>query len=147
MEVIAETGKLVTFYHNVECLPEFTDYHMEKRTYRYMESKAQYPFGFGLTYGKVEVTDAEIVKVSEKLDEFGLPKVSVKVTLNNQGVYDTDDVVQIYVKNTDSAFSVANERGERIKDGNHFILYAGTMQPDKRSRELTGMKAVEVVAF
>ena len=37
-----------------------------------------------------------------------------------------------------------NERGERIKDGNHFVLYAATMQPDKRSRELTGMEPIEV---
>lgn len=178
---VSPSGKLpVTFYHNLEHLPEFTDYRMENRTYRYMEEEAQYPFGFGLTYGKVKVTDAEIVKVSEKLDEFGLPEVSVKVTVTNQGVYDTDDVVQIYVKNTDSAyavknpalcafrrirvkagesaetelviggraFSVVNERGERIKDGHHFVLYAATMQPDKRSRELTGMEPVEAeVAF
>ncbi len=174
---VSPSGKLpITFYHNLEHFPEFTDYRMENRTYRYMEEEAQYPFGFGLTYGKVEVTDAEIIKVSEKLDEFGLPEVSVKVTLTNQGAYDTDDVVQIYVKNTDSAyavknpalcafrrihvkagesaetelvisgraFSVVNERGERIKDGNHFVLYAATMQPDKRSSELTGMKPVEV---
>ena len=171
------SGKLpVTFYHNLEYLPEFTDYRMENRTYRYMDEEAQYPFGFGLTYGKVAVTDAEIIKVSEKLDEFGLPEVSVKVTLSNQGAYDTDDVVQIYVKNTDSeyavknpalcafrrihikagesaetelvisgrAFSVVNERGERIKDGNHYVLYAATMQPDVRSRELTGTEPVEV---
>ena len=174
---VSPSGKLpLTFYHNLEHLPEFTDYRMENRTYRYMAQEAQYPFGFGLTYGKVEVTDAEIVKVSENLDEFGLPEVFVKVTLSNQGVYDTDDVVQIYVKNTDSAyavknpalcafrrihvkagesaevkiviggraFSVVNERGERIKDGNHFVLYAATMQPDKRSRELTGMEPIEV---
>ena len=174
---VSPSGKLpITFYHNSEHLPEFTDYRMENRTYRYMAQEARYPFGFGLTYGKVEVTDAEIVKVSEELDEFGLPEVFVKVTLINQGVYDTDDVVQIYVKNTDSAyavknptlcafrrihvkagesaevkfvisgraFSVVNERGERIKDGNHFVLYAATMQPDKRSRELTGLEPVEM---
>lgn len=174
---VSPSGKLpVTFYHNLEYFPEFTDYRMEKRTYRYMEEEAQYPFGFGLTYGKVEVTDAEIIKVSEKLDEFGLPEVSVKVILKNQGAYDTDDVVQIYVKNTDSAyavknpalcafrrihvkawksaetelvisgraFSVVSERGERIKDGNHFVLYAATIQPDIRSRELTGMEPIEV---
>ena len=174
---VSPSGKLpVTFYHNLEHLPEFTDYRMENRTYRYMEEEAQYPFGFGLTYGKVKVTDAEIVKVSENVDEYGLPEVFVKVTLSNQGAYDTDDVVQIYIKNTDSeyavknpalcafrrihvkagesaeakfvisgrAFSVVNERGERIKDGNHFVLYAATMQPDVRSRELTGIEPVEV---
>ncbi|MCM1253959.1 MAG: glycoside hydrolase family 3 C-terminal domain-containing protein [Clostridium sp.] len=174
---VSPSGKLpVTFYHDTKNLPEFTDYRMENRTYRYMEEESQYPFGFGLTYGKVAVTDAQIIRVSEKKDEFGLPDVSVKVTLTNQGAYDTDDVVQLYVKNTDSpyavknpalcafrrvhvkagetvetkivingrAFSVVNECGERLADGSHYDIYAGTSQPDKRSVELTGEKPVKV---
>lgn len=44
-------GKLpVTFYRSVEELPEFTDYSMKGRTYRYMEQEALYPFGYGLSY-------------------------------------------------------------------------------------------------
>ena len=42
------------------------------------------------------------------------------------------------------AFSVVNDNGERIADGSHFELYAGTMQPDARSMELTGMEPVKV---
>lgn len=177
---ISPSGKLpVTFYNDLEKLPAFTDYHMEKRTYRYMEEDAQYPFGFGLTYGKVVVTNAEITgiaKTAESADSLGLPDVSVKVTAVNKGDYDTDDVIQIYVKNTDSAdavknpalcafkrihlragesletellirgkaFSVVNQNGERVKDGSHFVLYAATSQPDRRSVELTGTKPVEM---
>lgn len=103
------SGKLpVTFYRDLGSLPPFTDYHMEGRTYRYMEEEALYPFGFGLTYGKVAVTDAKVGKISEETDSLGLPDVSLKVTVQNQGSRDTDDVLQIYIKNTDSADAVRN---------------------------------------
>lgn len=174
---VSPSGKLpVTFYNGLEQLPDFTDYSMEGRTYRYMEGKAQYPFGFGLTYGQTAVTDAAVAGVSDEKDSFGLPDVCIKVTTTNSGIYDTDDVVQVYVKNTDSkyavknpalcafkrihvkagqnvttkltisgrAFSVVNDKGERIADGSRFELYAGTMQPDARSVELTGVEPVKV---
>ena len=54
---VSPSGKLpVTFYEDSDRLPEFTDYRMAGRTYRYLEERAQYPFGFGLTYGDVVVT-------------------------------------------------------------------------------------------
>lgn len=171
------SGKLpITFYHDLQSLPAFTDYHMEKRTYRYMEETAQYPFGFGLTYGKVAVTDAEIGQITEETDGLGLPDVWINVTVENTGAYDTDDVIQIYGKSSDSAyavknpalcafkrihiragekaetklligsraFSVVNEKGERINGGSHFDLYVATSQPDKRSIELTGTRPVRL---
>lgn len=171
------SGKLpVTFYHNADSLPAFTDYRMTGRTYRYMEEKAQYPFGFGLTYGNVAVTDAEVINISNEKDKFGLSDITVKITAENRGMRDTEDVVQIYVKNTESkdavknpslcafkrvfvkarahveeelvikgrAFTVVNNKGERIKDGGSFILYAGTSQPDERSTELLGTSPVKI---
>lgn len=106
---VSPSGKLpITFYSDLEQLPDFTDYSMRGRTYRYLEGEAQYPFGFGLTYGRVAVTKAELTGVAEEKDEFGLPDVRITVTAANSGTYDTDDVVQIYVKNTDSAYAVKN---------------------------------------
>lgn len=170
------SGKLpITFYRSLENLPEFTDYRMEGRTYRYMDGKAQYPFGFGLTYGEVVVTAAEVTEVSDTKDSFGLPDVRVRVTAKNRGQRGTDDVIQLYVKNTDSeyavknpalcafrrihvkagqsveeeitiagrAFTVVNDKGERLADGSHYTIYAGTVQPDERSRELTGVSPVK----
>ena len=52
-------GKLpVTFYRTTEELPDFKDYSMKDRTYRYMNQEALYPFGFGLSYTDFEITQA-----------------------------------------------------------------------------------------
>ena len=56
---VSPSGKLpVTFYENTELLPDFCDYSMKNRTYRYAENNVQYPFGFGLTYSDIELSDA-----------------------------------------------------------------------------------------
>ena len=48
---VCPEGKLpVTFYHADDVLPDFEDYSMKGRTYRYMENEALYPFGYGLSY-------------------------------------------------------------------------------------------------
>lgn len=171
---VSPSGKLpVTFYEDSDRLPEFVDYRMAGRTYRYLEEGAQYPFGFGLTYGDVVVTEARVCSIEKEVSEY---KVSVKVAVRNQGDRDTDDVIQIYIKNMDSeyavrnpelcafkrihlkagetrevmlqighkAFTVVNHGGERIMDGMHFELYAGTFQPDGRSVELTGREPVRM---
>lgn len=167
---VSPSGKLpVTFYESVEELPEFTDYSMKGRTYRYMEKKAQFPFGFGLTYGKTQVMGIEVMEI----DKNG---ICVEVMAENQGIVDTDDVIQIYIKNLDSrfavrnpalcafkrvhikagetlkqkltidkkSFTVVNDEGERFYDGSNYILYAGMNQPDARSAELTGIKPIEL---
>ncbi|MDO4650841.1 MAG: glycoside hydrolase family 3 C-terminal domain-containing protein, partial [Eubacteriales bacterium] len=109
------SGKLpVTFYESVEDLPAFEDYSMKGRTYRYMTTKAQYPFGYGLTYSKVEVTKAEFVneeeiktalRTNENLENDWF---EMQVTLKNTGTADVDEVAQIYIKNLDSEFAVTN---------------------------------------
>lgn len=53
---IAPAGKLpVTFYRDTEGLPDFEDYSMKGRTYRYLTREPLYPFGYGLTYGDVQL--------------------------------------------------------------------------------------------
>ncbi len=68
-------------------LPEFTDYSMKGRTYRYDEHEALYPFGYGLSYGKVEYLS------------FSADKEKAVVEIKNTGETDTEEVVQIYISN------------------------------------------------
>lgn len=166
---VSPSGKLpVTFYETLEELPEFTDYSMEGRTYRYMKGKAQYPFGFGLTYSRVEVTEAAV-------DPDG-KGASVLAKVKNSGNVETDDVVQVYIKCVGSAhavlnpqlcafarvhlmpgeeaqvllavderaFTVVDDEGKRFVDGKNFELYVGCSQPDERSVELTGIRPVKL---
>lgn len=107
------SGKLcVTFYEDINTLPEFTDYSMKNRTYRYLEEKAQFPFGYGLTYGKATIKDVrfqwerERLKEQEDLREQGYVKAMVK----NESQIDIAEVVQVYVKNTTSVYATKNPK-------------------------------------
>ncbi|HPS82509.1 MAG TPA: glycoside hydrolase family 3 C-terminal domain-containing protein, partial [Candidatus Limiplasma sp.] len=96
---VSPSGRLpVTFYHGVEDLPPFEDYAMANRTYRYYTGEALYPFGFGLSYSRFAYSDAKY--------ENG----AVTVTVTNTGDCDADEVIEVYVKNLDSADAVPNHR-------------------------------------
>ena len=80
-------GKLpITFYKNTEQLPDFQDYTMKGRTYRYMKEQPQWAFGYGLSY-----TNFKFSAPSYKKDI-----VSVKVS--NTGKRDGSEVVQVYIR-------------------------------------------------
>ena len=91
-------GRLpVTFYRNVSQLPDFEDYNMTGRTYRYMTQEPLFPFGHGLSYtsfcyGAV-VLGSDNIKSGEKL------RLNVPVT--NTGKCDGEEVVQVYLKKND----------------------------------------------
>lgn len=60
--VYSPSGKLpITLYRDLAGLPEFTDYSMKGRTYRYLENEPLYPFGYGLTYGEIALEECGIV--------------------------------------------------------------------------------------
>lgn len=95
-------GRLpITFYKSVNDLPDFENYNMEGRTYKYFKGKALFPFGYGLSYSHFEYSDIKISKNSiTKFDT-----VIVKVKVKNAGNYNGDEVVQLYVKNLSSKLS------------------------------------------
>ena len=98
------SGKLpVTFYKDLEGFPAFEDYSMKGRTYRYLEKEPLYPFGYGLTYGQVCVKAAELTGAVEEGKE-----LTIKAMVENSGKYDTDDVIQVYIKDLDSKNAVPN---------------------------------------
>lgn len=166
------SGKLpVTFYKSLDNFPAFEDYSMKGRTYRFVEEEVLYPFGYGLTYSKVSVTEAALVQKLEWKED-----IAVEVKLQNIGDYDTDEVVQVYIKDLESvhavknyslcgfqrihlnkmeekkititvaskAFQVVDYEGNRFIDSKKFMLFVGISQPDSRSNELTGNTPIQI---
>ena len=87
-------GRLpVTFYKGVEQLPEFEDYAMKNRTYRYFTGEPLYPFGYGLSYSKIEYSN---MKLSSPELEAGNP-LTVEVDVKNASERAGDEVVELYV--------------------------------------------------
>ncbi len=92
-------GRLpVTFYRSTKDLPDFTDYSMANRTYRYFKGKPLYAFGYGLSYTTFDYSEIELSDKIVKTD--GSIKVSVDV--KNTGKVDGEEVVQLYLRHIDS---------------------------------------------
>ena len=160
------SGKLpVTFYRNEALaeMPDFTDYSMKNRTYRYYTGTPLYPFGYGLSYGDVTVTGLTA------------DRDCAYVTAENHGRA-TEEVIQLYIHDEASsdaptnpilcgflrisleagaskmvmipidpaAFTVVNEAGQRIPGSGKWSLYAGLGQPDERTEALTGKKCLSI---
>jgi beta-glucosidase len=88
-------GRLpVTFYKGVDQLPNFEDYGMANRTYRYFAGKPLYPFGYGLSYAKFNYSD---LSVSGQAIAAG-HSVDADVTVTNTAKIAGDEVVQLYLK-------------------------------------------------
>jgi beta-glucosidase len=90
------SGKLpVTFYKNDSQLPDYEDYSMKGRTYRYF-SDPLYAFGYGLSYTTFAVGEAEL-SACPKSDDGPLYKVTVPVS--NTGKRNGTETVQLYIRN------------------------------------------------
>lgn len=159
---VSPSGKLpVTFYEDAAKLPDFTDYSMKNRTYRYAKENILYPFGYGLTYSEVVCTSVEY------------RDYAAEVTVQNTGERYTEEVVQLYIKDrganavpnhslcgfmrielkpgeervfripmSPKCFTAVGEDGERKIYSDSFTLYAGVCQPDRLSESLSGTKCV-----
>lgn len=160
------SGRLpVTFYRSTSELPDFTDYSMKNRTYRYMQNEALYPFGYGLSYTKFIYSDICLNKTTINAGE----QIEVSVKVKNIGSIKSDEVVQLYLKDLEASVDVprwqlkgfkritlspdeeqiidfcilpehmalVNENGKSVIEPGKFEVYLGGSQPDKRSLELT----------
>jgi len=167
------SGRLpVTFVKHTDDLPDFEDYSMTGRTYRFIEKDPLYTFGYGLSYNQYSYRDLSISKVVVGADENVV--VSVKVT--NNGSMAGREVVQVYLKDLEASVRVANynlvgfmsvlfqpgetrelafeiennqmcivdEAGEYILEAGRFTAYVGGTGPDKVSELLTGKKVLSV---
>lgn len=95
-------GRLpVTFYKSTEELPAFADYSMDNRTYKFMQGEALYPFGFGLSYSSFEYSNLKSPVTVKNGDS-----ISISVDVKNVGDCDSDEVVQVYIKDMEASVRV-----------------------------------------
>ncbi|MDR1362726.1 MAG: glycoside hydrolase family 3 C-terminal domain-containing protein [Spirochaetaceae bacterium] len=160
--VFSPSGKLpVTFYRSTKDLPDFSDYSMENRSYRYFRGEPLYPFGFGLSY-------ADFVLSNVKAD-----KHNVAARIKNIGSRSARETVQVYVTSPETkeirslcgikpvflnpgeecdvviplnknAFSRYDDDGNLYEIHGKHKLSVGFTQPDTRSVELYGRKPLEL---
>ena len=89
-------GKLpVTFYKNSSQLPDYEDYSMKGRTYRYFDD-ALFPFGYGLSYTSFDLGEVNIPRNSELSGDAG---ITVSVPVTNTGKHDGTETIQLYIRN------------------------------------------------
>lgn len=162
-------GKLpVTYYKTSGELPDFRDYSMKGRTYRYMAGEALYPFGYGLSYSDYDIVSAAISSDTIEADS----NITVTADIKNMGKMAGAETVQVYVKvNIPDApnwqlkglkkvyleagesktvsielkpedFGLYNDDGVKVLNKGSYEVYVGTCQPDSRSIKLTGKPPV-----
>lgn len=91
-------GRLpVTFYKSETDLPDFSDYRMEGRTYRYFKKEPLFPFGYGLSYTRFSYSNLLVPRTIKSGEE--LP---ISVEVKNSGPRDGEEVVQVYLSRPDS---------------------------------------------
>jgi beta-glucosidase len=92
---VSPSGHLpITFYQSLEQIPDYKDYAMKNRTYRYFSGTVQYPFGFGLSYSQFnyewETAPAEKYKMGDT--------IRCALAVKNTGKFDANELVQLYIQ-------------------------------------------------
>jgi beta-glucosidase len=92
---VSPSGRLpLTFYQSLNDVPDYSDYNMKGRTYRYFNGKVQYPFGFGLSYTSFNFSWAQQPGKINALKD----TLTFSVNVRNTGAMDGDEVVQAYIQ-------------------------------------------------
>ena len=161
---VSPSGRLpVTVYEEKHNLPDFEDYSMRGRTYRYIDGDALYPFGYGLSYAKFNYSGAKIVALTDE-------RVTLAVTVKNESRGKAREKAQVYGSFTDSRTSTPHfqlcavksvelgggesreltfdidrywlsavlDDGTRTVPDGEISLFIGGHQPDKVSGALSG---------
>ncbi len=159
----------VTIYRGDHNMPDFEDYNMKGRTYRYIDGDALYPFGFGLSYTNYKYGNAKVVSVD-------VEKITVSAEVENAGGIAGKEIIQVYAAYKDSRVATphwqlcslktvsleAGEKkevaldidrywikavtmdGERVDPDGKITLYIGGHQPDAVSNRLLGYACLEI---
>ena len=162
---ISPSGKLpITFPKSEMQLPDYNDYSMTNRTYKYMMEEPQYPFGFGLSYAKTQLGELKINKNKFSKND----SILIDYSIANQSIIKADEVIQLYVQVENAQFKTpkydlkqiqrillnggetknariklavselmsVNEKGEKVLLKGNYKLFLGTSLPTTRSKEL-----------
>lgn len=169
---VSPSGKLpITFPKSIDQLPDYADYSMEGRTYKYMKESPLYPFGFGLGYGDLEWEEPSICNDLVKKDQ----NLKISLKIKNNSDMDLEEVVQVYISIDHEeerlpiaslvdfkrvslqkgkkgqiifsipydVFSYYNSEGEKIQHHGNATVTIGNASPGERSAEL-GAKSFEI---
>ncbi len=155
--VCSPQGKLpMTFVKSIDDLPNFEDYSMKNRTYRYSTKTPLFPFGYGKTYGECYLENMKRVATR-----------SFEGVLSNNSDYNISETIQVYMQSEEpnqpvfqlikvmkvemeahsqknvvinletSDFTLFNEEGQEFLSSEPMKLFIGTQLPDELSRKLT----------
>lgn len=95
---VSPSGKLpITFYNSLKDLPDYTNYALKGRTYRYFKGKVQHPFGFGLSYTSFGYRWLVKPESNYSIND----SISVSIKIQNTGSFSGDEVLQAYIKYPD----------------------------------------------
>lgn len=112
------SGKLpLTFYKNLSQLPDYEDYNMNNRTYRYFRGEPLYPFGYGLSY-----TTFQYKKGKAGLQKDGSVRLSFQ--LKNTGKRAGTEIAQVYIRRTEDV----NGPIKTLRDFRRITLQPGETQ-------------------
>ena len=123
------SGRLpVTFYRTSEELPDFSDYAMKNRTYRYMTQKPLYPFGYGLSYTSFDYSGLQIKTISSMskspADKRNDVLAIVSGQVKNTGKAEGREVVQLYLK-ADHAPDASDQPHHQLRGVQTVLLKPG----------------------
>jgi len=150
-------GRLpVTYYKSIGQIPEFENYDMAGKTYRYFTKEPLYPFGYGLSYTTFSYSDLSLAEKAVAGE-----KITVKVKVTNTGKVEGDEVVQLYLTDEKATtprpvrqlegfsrislkpgeskvvefaleprqFSIINKKNKRVIEPGYFSITVGGKQP------------------
>jgi beta-glucosidase len=167
------SGRLpVTFYKSIDQLPDFKNYEMEGRTYRYFKGAPLYEFGYGLSYSDFSYKNLTAPASVEAGNE-----VKISVNVKNTGKMDGEEVVQLYIHQEQASvpvpvrslagvkrvflktgetktvefilkpeqFSLIDKNFNRIIEPGKFLISTGGRQPQDKISENKSFEQVEII--
>jgi beta-glucosidase len=136
---VSPAGRLpVTFPRSLADVPAFEDYAMRGRTYRYLDAEPLFPFGFGLSYTRFAYSQLTLscsdAQVAAEL------RVAVSVVVTNAGNHDSDEVVQLYVRDREASVTVPHHELRGVR---RLRLLSGASERVEFSLDATSLSLID----